>query len=71
MRRYYLSEMSVSEMHGGGLTLHRVLQDDLDEFDRFVHLTNFATDTAPILARFADRQLNIHELVPRPGWTWA
>lgn len=68
-RRYYLSEMAVSDKHGGGLTLQRILRDDLDEFDLFIHSNDFATRDAPIVDRFANRQLNLHELHPMPRVT--
>lgn len=41
---FYLSEMSVSDKHGGGLTLQRILGDDLGQIDRFIHVNRFATD---------------------------
>ena len=61
-KHYYLSEMAVSDMHGGGLTLQRILGEDLDAFDLFVHLDQFATRDAPIVERFTNRQLNLHQL---------
>ncbi len=33
---FYLSEMSVSDKHGGGLTLQRILGADLNDIDHFV-----------------------------------
>jgi len=65
-KHYYLSEMAVSDKHGGGLTLQRILAEDLDAFDLFVHLDQFATLDAPIVQRFANLQLNLHELFRAP-----
>lgn len=45
---FYLSEMSVSNAHGGGLTLQRVLGAELSDIKLFVHLTPFATDFPPV-----------------------
>lgn len=39
--------MSVSDLHGGGLTLQRVLGSDLDEIRRFVHVRRFAEEYPP------------------------
>jgi len=44
---FYLSEMSASDKHGGGLTLHRVLGDDLNKISYFIHANRFADDMAP------------------------
>ncbi|RWY48082.1 glycosyltransferase family protein [Mucilaginibacter gilvus] len=41
---FYLSEMSVSDKHGGGLTLQRILGADLNNIDHFVHVNRFAMD---------------------------
>ncbi|TFF38820.1 glycosyltransferase family protein [Mucilaginibacter psychrotolerans] len=41
---FYLSEMSVSDKHGGGLTLQRILGDDLDDIAHFIHVNRFAAD---------------------------
>lgn len=43
----YLSEMAASDRHGGGLTLQRVLGDDLTRFEQFVHLGRFGADHPP------------------------
>lgn len=45
---FYLSEMSASDKHGGGLTLHRVLGDDLKKISYFIHANRFADDMAPM-----------------------
>lgn len=37
----YLSAMAVSNLHGGGLTVQRVLGDDLARFAGFVHASEF------------------------------
>jgi len=52
------SEMAVSDGHGGGLTLQRVLGSDLDAFDLFVHPGGFARQ-APPARRFAPRSVQI------------
>lgn len=41
---FYLSEMSVSDFHGGGLTIQRVLGEDIDKIGLFAHVSRFATD---------------------------
>jgi hypothetical protein len=48
---FYLSEMSVSDKHGGGLTLQRILGADLEDIDSFIHVNRFATDL-PVKGRF-------------------
>jgi hypothetical protein len=62
-RRYYLSEMAVSNKHGGGLTLQRILQDDLKHFDNFFHVHEFATKN-PIIDELKAKQVNLHQLYP-------
>jgi hypothetical protein len=54
----YLSEMSVSDRHGGGLTLQRVLGEDLDRIKFFVHVHRFATDY-PATDRLKSRCLDL------------
>lgn len=44
---FYLSEMSVSDQHGGGLTLQRILGNDLADIAHFIHVNRFATDLPP------------------------
>lgn len=61
---FYLSEMSVSDLHGGGLTLQRVLGADLDRVRLFVHVRRFGTDY-PVARRFESRCLDM------PLWTEA
>ena len=54
---FYLSEMSVSDKHGGGLTLRRVLGDDLNDIPHFIHVNRFAADlpaNTNFLARSTD-----------------
>jgi glycosyltransferase involved in cell wall biosynthesis len=41
---FYLSEMSVSDKHGGGLTLQRILGNDLQGITNFIHVNRFARD---------------------------
>lgn len=55
---YYLSEMNLSDRHGGGLTLQRVLADDLDHFDHFIQLFQFQGNF-PTHEKYADRELNL------------
>jgi glycosyltransferase involved in cell wall biosynthesis len=55
---FYLSEMSVSDLHGGGLTLQRILGDDLMDINAFVYVNRFATDL-PTADRYADRSIYI------------
>lgn len=50
----YLSEMSVSDKHGGGLTLQRVLGSDLDHIGLFAHVHKFGADL-PAAERFQAR----------------
>ena len=57
----YVSEMSPSDRHGGGLTLQRVLGSDLERIRLFAHVSRFASDhPAPCLA--LDNTLSM------PGW---
>jgi glycosyltransferase involved in cell wall biosynthesis len=58
----YLSEMSVSDRHGGGITLQRVLGADLEQVRVFAHVSRFAADMPPS-ERFAARGLDM------PLWT--
>jgi glycosyltransferase involved in cell wall biosynthesis len=55
---FYLSEMSVSDLHGGGLTLQRVLGNDLEDIPYFIHVNRFGTDI-PISQKFSERSINI------------
>jgi len=55
---FYLSEMSVSDLHGGGLTLQRVLAEELDGIPLFVHVCRFGTDY-PVAKRFAPNCVDI------------
>jgi glycosyltransferase involved in cell wall biosynthesis len=43
----YLSEMAVSDQHGGGLTLQRLLGEDLGSIAKFYHVSRFAEDYPP------------------------
>ena len=69
---YYLSEMAVSDSHGGGLTIQRILGNDLLEFDRFIQFTDFAERVAPIVDRLAGRKvtLNDHCKIWTSGIRW-
>jgi len=55
---FYLSEMSVSDLHGGGLTLQRVIREDLADIPCFVHVNRFGVDM-PASAKFLDRCINL------------
>jgi len=55
---FYLSEMSVSDQHGGGLTLQRVIGDDLMKIPYFMHVSRFAADV-PAADRFLARCVNL------------
>src|SRR5688572_30045391 len=44
MNSFYLSEMAISDKHGGGLTLQSILRHDLRRFDAFLHVSHFAQD---------------------------
>ena len=55
---FYLSEMSVSDQHGGGLTLQRIAGDDLKQIKCFAHTNRFAYDL-PITAHLAKNQLDL------------
>ncbi|MBY0525316.1 MAG: hypothetical protein K2R98_18055 [Gemmataceae bacterium] len=46
----YISEMSATNSHGGGLTLQRVLGDDLFQIKRYAHLSGFSKEYPPIAA---------------------
>lgn len=47
MLDFYLSEMSVSDLHGGGITLQRILGEELGNIKRFIHPSRFARDLLP------------------------
>lgn len=55
---FYLSEMSVSDLHGGGLTLQRVLGADLMSIPNFVYVHRLATDLPPA-DQYSDRSIYI------------
>ena len=55
---FYLSEMSISDLHGGGLTLQRVIGDDLMHIRYFAHVKRFAYDL-PATEKFADRAIDL------------
>jgi hypothetical protein len=45
---FYLSEMSASDLHGGGLTLRRILGADLEAIPLFLHVSRFGQDVPPV-----------------------
>lgn len=45
---FYLSEMTVSDRHGGGITLQRILGDDLERIGSYIHLASSVTEFQPI-----------------------
>ncbi|MDB5287270.1 MAG: hypothetical protein JWR05_2219 [Mucilaginibacter sp.] len=55
---FYLSEMSVSDLHGGGLTLQRVLGNNLDDISYFIYVNRFATDI-PATGSFSGKSINL------------
>lgn len=55
---FYLSEMSVSDLHGGGLTLQRVLGDDLMQIPYFAYVNRTAYDI-PAIDKIRDREINL------------
>ena len=55
---FYLSEMSVSDQHGGGLTMQRILGDELLQIPLFVHLGRFAV-VHPIMPVLKNRELEL------------
>ncbi|OOQ57068.1 glycosyltransferase family protein [Mucilaginibacter pedocola] len=57
----YLSEMSVSDKHGGGLTLQRILGDDLNSIEKFVHVNRFAADYN-VKGDFAGRAMDLFSI---------
>jgi hypothetical protein len=67
-KNYYLSEMPIADDGGGGLTLQRVLQCDLNGFDLFIHVHS-NNEPLSVSDRLADRQLNLHHLYPVPTFT--
>lgn len=59
MVNLYLSEMTVSQKHGGGLTLIRVLKDDLFRFDRLVFPVQFPVAGFENIAGLREREVNL------------
>jgi len=55
---FYLSEMSVTDSHGGGLTLQRVIGNQLNEIDYFVYVNRFAT-AYPTIPEIQDKVINL------------
>lgn len=53
---FYMSEMAVSDLHGGGVTLQNILGETLDKVSRYVHLSSFAVEFPPT-GRIRDRAL--------------
>ena len=47
---FYLSEMSISDYHGGGLTLQRVIGEGLKDIDHLIYVSRFASDIETIPA---------------------
>lgn len=50
MLHLYISEMSIADHHGGGITLQRVLGPFLNRIQHFIHLTEFAKTLPPTQA---------------------
>jgi glycosyltransferase involved in cell wall biosynthesis len=55
---FYLSEMAVSDKHGGGLTMQRILGEDLLQIPLYVHLGRFAL-TFPPINHLKSRSINL------------
>lgn len=55
---FYLSEMSVSDHHGGGLTLQRIIGADLLKIPHFAHVSRFANEL-PATEKFRSRSINL------------
>ncbi|MGZ3756194.1 MAG: hypothetical protein ACXVJE_13470 [Mucilaginibacter sp.] len=55
---FYLSEMSVSNQHGGGLTLQKVIGDELEHISCFAHVNRFAYDL-PANSKFSEKGLDL------------
>jgi len=55
---FYLSEMSVSDLHGGGLTLQRILGDDLMRIPYFAYVNRTAFDIQGI-DKIRDREIDL------------
>ena len=58
VERWFLSEMSVSNGHGGGLTLQRILGESLNHFAGFVHPGRFGK-AVPAAPAYQARSLHL------------
>jgi hypothetical protein len=63
-KAYYLSEMNLSDRHGGGLTLQRILGDEIDAFDNFIQIFEFP-ENFPTAKRFLPKEVNLWKDLPR------
>jgi hypothetical protein len=61
---YYLSEMNISDRHGGGLTLQRILGNEIEQFDNFIQIFEFP-EHLPTAQRFLAKEINLWKDLPR------
>src|SRR5688572_22594434 len=61
-KRYLLSEMNLSDRHGGGLTLQRILDEDLNDFDHFIQLMDYPS--FPTNPKYLPRVLELWKDLP-------
>ena len=70
MTNYYISEMNISAKHGGGLTLMRVLGNDLAGFKYFISPIQYPLKGFEAIEDVTSRELNLWEnpgdFQPRP-----
>jgi hypothetical protein len=62
-REYYLSELNISDRHGGGLTLQRILGDDLGGFNNFLQIRDFSKGF-PTNGNYTIKEINLWEQLP-------
>jgi len=67
---FFLSEMSVSDLHGGGLTLQRILGEELDSIPLFVHPHRFARELPPAARLRARSEFVVSWLQKRSTARW-
>jgi hypothetical protein len=60
MPLYYLSEMPINFTTGGGLTIKRILKEDIDKFDAFFHVERFGYKL-PIEPTLKEKGVNLYE----------
>lgn len=67
---FYLSEMAVSSLHGGGITLQRILGSDLGGISRFIYPSRFAKDLPPIASLQPRSEYTLHRLERNAARKW-